>query len=79
MIEKEKQIQEALGTRKRIQFISWDWKESPLDKFEKALEEFGIHMYPDPFYEGSDTEAFILSEKKLTKEQIEKLCKRYIN
>lgn len=73
MTEKEKQIQEALGTRARIQFISYDWKESPIKEFERALKAFGIYMYPDPCFEGTDTYAFILSEKKLTKKQIEKL------
>ena len=76
MTEKEKQIQDALGTMKRQMFVQADWKDTEglIDGFEKALENFGLFMYSDPEMDGSDEYAFVISNEQLTESQISKLC-----
>lgn len=77
MTEKEKEIQQALGTMKRQMFVQADWKDINrlIEGFEEALENFGLFMYDDPDMEGGDEYAFIISNERLTDKQIAKLCK----
>lgn len=76
MTEKEKEVQQALGTIERQMFVSADWKDinGLIEGFEKALENFGLFMYDHPDMEGGDEYAFIISNEKLTDEQIAELC-----
>ena len=76
MTEKEKQVQGALGTMERQIFVQADWKDIDglLTGFEKALENFGLFMYEDPNWEGTDQYGFVVSNEKLTDEQVRKLC-----
>ena len=74
--EKEKTIQEALGTYKRQMFVSADWKDPDalVIGFHEACKNFGLHMYYDPEYQGSDTYGIVISDCKLTTKQLNKLC-----
>ena len=76
MTKKEIEIQNALGTMKKQMFISADWSdiEGLVDEFEKALKNFGLFMYNDPGFEGTDCYGFVISNETLTDEQIAKLC-----
>ena len=72
MTNKEKRIQNALGTMQRQMFVSADWKDTDglLDDFIKALENFGLFIYADP--DVDDIYSFIISNEKLTDEQVNK-------
>jgi hypothetical protein len=54
--------------------IHWDWKRGPSkENLEKALKPFGLHLYSDPLFEGSDGFGFIISNAPLTPEELEVL------
>lgn len=76
MEENEKKVQEALGTRKRYQFVSADWKDIDglADDFIAACRHFGLYVYADPAYEGTDAYGYIVSEKELTDKQVREIC-----
>ena len=76
MTEKEKQVQNALGTMKRQMFVQADGKDTMglIEDFEKALENFGLFMYDNPDMDDSDEYAFIISNEQLTEEQVNALC-----
>ena len=76
MTEKEKQIQQALGTMKRQMFVQARWKDinGLLEGLEKALENFGLFLYDHPDMEGSDECTFIISNEELTDKQVAELC-----
>lgn len=58
--------------------ISWDWKSGPeIEELEAALEPFGIHVYEDPMCEGQDAYGYILSDKPLSKKELEDIGNRY--
>jgi hypothetical protein len=60
--------------------ISWDWKWHPdLGDLRKTLKPFGIHVYEDPIFQGSDTYGFIFSNKKLTKKDLNKYEKDFLD
>ncbi|MEA3339251.1 MAG: hypothetical protein U9R15_04735 [Chloroflexota bacterium] len=69
MTKKEKQIDNQ-------EFVYADWKDTNglIDNFEKAIENFGLFMYDNPECSDSDTYGFIISNKRLTKKQVIKLC-----
>ncbi len=77
MHKKEKQIQNALGTMESQMFVSADWKDinGLISEFKKALKNFGLFIYDDPEYLGTDMYAFVISNEKLTDAQVAKLCK----
>ena len=76
MDEKEKQIQQALGTRERQKFVSADFKDTDalVTDFREAIEHFGLFMYEDPEMEGGDMYMFVISDEELTQKQLEILC-----
>lgn len=76
MTKKKIEIQSALGTMERQMFVAADWKDIDglIDEFKKALKNFGLFMYDDPDFEGTDCYGFIISNEKLIDEQIKKLC-----
>lgn len=80
MTEKEKQVQNALGTMKRQMFVQTNWNgiNGMVEEFERALKNFGLFMYEDPNWKGTDQYGFIVSNEKLTDEQIVELCECYI-
>jgi len=54
--------------------IWWDWKASmPVEQ----LKEIGIHVYPDPMTEGSDTYGYIFSLEPLTPEDYRETIKEH--
>ena len=56
--------------------VSADWKdiEGLATSYNEALTEFGISVIDHPDFEGSDTYAFILSNRPLTAEEVKAEC-----
>lgn len=63
---------EKTGLPKDFQVISADYKDTPglIEEMKRALHTFGINMYEDPRFAGSDTYSFYLTKEKLSKKQI---------
>ena len=76
MTKKEIEIQSALGTMEKQMFVSADWKdiEGLIESFTEVLKNFGLFIYDDPWFEGTDSYGFVVSNETLTDEQIAKLC-----
>ena len=74
MTEKEKQVQKALGTMKRQVFVMNDYMDGFVGSIQDALENFGLFIYADPTVNSTDVYGFVISNEKLTDEQIEKMC-----
>ena len=58
------------------QQIILDWtefSEEAESQFKQALKRFGVYLYSDPYYEGTDTFGIVLSDSKLTPEQVRSL------
>ena len=79
MTEKEKRIQNALGTMKRQKFIIARWGDIDgyLDGLKEALENFGLFIYPDcnPL-DDPGVLGVIISNEELTDTQVEQLCRQ---
>lgn len=61
-----------------LQSMAFDWKEFSSDaavQIEEVLATFGIKMYDDPAFDGSDTYGFMLTKSTLTKAQVEAISK----
>ena len=54
-----------------------DWKDIDglADAFKEALSILGIYMYDDPSTEGSDWYGFILSKRKLSKDELKSIVR----
>ncbi len=53
--------------------MSWDWKSSPsIIQLESALNPLGVHVYSNPHFEGSDAFGFVLSNRPLAPEEVER-------
>lgn len=53
--------------------VAWDWKasgEEIAEELEKALAKFGLVLTEHPATEGSDTYGYIISNRKLNKEEL---------
>ena len=76
MEEKEAQVQQAIGTRQRQVFIHTDWKNADnlFGGFVKACKNFGLFLYNNPVYKGSNSYGFVMPDQELTDEQLEKIC-----
>jgi len=59
--------------------IGWDWEPDMVaDAFASALEKFGIHVTQDfqALEKNDEIHAFILSKKKLTKAEINRIAEQ---
>jgi len=59
--------------------IGWDWEpDMVVGAFESALQEFGIHVTQDfeALEKNDEIHAFILSKKKLSKEEIDRIAEQ---
>jgi len=70
--KEELKLQQALGTKEQYCFISADWKDIDglADGFIKACENFGVYVYEDPNYEGTDCYGYIITDHEMTDEEI---------
>lgn len=51
--------------------MSWDWKSRPShEELTAALKPFGLTVYADPYWEGSDQFAYIISNQTLSPEEL---------
>lgn len=64
---------------KNVKFVHADWKDmiGLIERFEKAIEHFGLFFYDDPQTEGSDTFGFIISDKELNVGELQQLSEKY--
>ena len=75
MDEKEKKVQNALGTMKSHVFVNADYKDMVglIEEIEEQLENFGLFVYDDPAMEGSDMYGLIISNQKLSEKKLQDL------
>ena len=63
--------------KKELKYIevAADWKDTSdlLDNFKVALKNFGLYLIDDPRYEGSDMIGVLISNRKITKKELEKI------
>lgn len=63
---------------KKFTEISWDYKSEPtFEELESSLAPFGIYVYEDPLFEGTDTYGYILSNEPLSKGELKDIGNRY--
>ena len=54
--------------------LSWDWKSCPsFEALVDTLTPLGIHVYKDPFYEGTDSYGYIFSRTELLPEELQQM------
>jgi hypothetical protein len=65
-----------LKKEKDVNFVISDWKdrEGLVNGFTKVLKKYGLYVYNDIVMEDSDTDSFLISKNKLTRNQIKKIC-----
>lgn len=60
-----------------IRTLSFDWKssgEETAEELKPILKEFGVYVYDDPRYDGTDEVGLVFSDKPLTKKEINGIC-----
>ena len=62
---------------KQTAVVEYDWKDDGGDAFRKALRSIGIYVYEAPSFAGADALGYIVSRKKLTRKEIQRLDKEY--
>lgn len=56
----------------------WDWKESPnVRELQKLLKPFGLNVYPDPTWDGSDSYGFVFTNSVMTKKQLQEWVNKH--
>ena len=67
LVAQVEELEKRAAGELRVQTIGWDWKSQPfLDDLQEALQPFGLHVYEDPSWEGTDHMQYVISNKKLT-------------
>lgn len=75
MDDKEKKVQNALGTMKSQMFLLIEHDtDGIVDDLREALENFGLYIYEDPAYLRDLESYLIISNEKLTDRQIDIIC-----
>lgn len=73
---KEKMTMDA---RAKFYCASWDYLEHPYDDLREILSHFGVYMYPDPAYEGTNTFGFIFSNRVLKPSDLKEISDTLTN
>lgn len=59
-------------TGPKVELLSWDWKSSPsFEDLKRVLNPLGVHVYENPYFDGTDGHGYIFSNQELTPDQIQ--------
>lgn len=75
---KVERLEERLSDALEVAEIGWDWKNSPdLDELRESLAPFGLYVYDDPAWEGTDYTSYLISNRELTSKELQAYEIRY--
>lgn len=67
LVAQVEKLEKRAAGEPQVKKIGWDWKSSPTkEQLENTLKPFGLYVYDDPTFEGTDWFGYIISNKKLT-------------